>query len=311
MKSRTAIFALALCLLPATAKSEQARFQHNKPNYLLVRQDSLETDDNNIELNLSLRYRILGDNLFEGKSLALAYTGRFDFFWSSRESSPVINRLNNPELLFRSAPERGEDSTFKFVQIGYGHESNGQFIDSQEQYDRFNDPYKEEYLSRGWDYLTFETKLEIDLLSIRNSPANDGQCKQRLSCVNAWFNFRQYLSHGLLQGEIEDHLFRPNDRVSGGIGRVTGIKTILSSESKIVGTRTFDSYEIRIEHVTGIEKPYFRNSFQTSFRLTTNLRFNKNEIKLPLLFTYFDGYGEEIVDYAHRTHFWGIGLSFR
>jgi hypothetical protein len=31
----------------------------------------------------------------------LAYTGEFDFYWNTRDSSPVVNRINNPGAHYR------------------------------------------------------------------------------------------------------------------------------------------------------------------------------------------------------------------
>ena len=61
----------------------------------------------------------------------LAYTGEFDFYWNTRNSSPVVNRINNPGAHYRRhINSYGERSIrFRWIDLSLEHRSNGQSTD--------------------------------------------------------------------------------------------------------------------------------------------------------------------------------------
>ena len=95
--------------------------------------------------------------LLSGVELFAAYTGEFDFYWGTRTSSPVINRLSAPGLFVRipmkEMPARwfGDGwNEYDNLELGYEHRSNGQVVDvlspsgaaaAQAKYTEGNRPY--------------------------------------------------------------------------------------------------------------------------------------------------------------------------
>lgn len=57
-----------------------------------------------------------------------SYTGEFDFYYTTRESDPVINRLNNPALHIRLADKFSWTEKLKadYIDLAIEHKSNGQ-----------------------------------------------------------------------------------------------------------------------------------------------------------------------------------------
>jgi hypothetical protein len=97
----------------------------------------------------------------------LMYTGEFDFYWGTRPSSPVINRINNPGFHYRLY---NEDSRFQWFDFGVEHRSDGQTTDVYEEvvtpagkvrvaelaYQRGDHAYFDT-VSRATNYFTAET----------------------------------------------------------------------------------------------------------------------------------------------------------
>ncbi len=97
----------------------------------------------------------------------LMYTGEFDFYWGTRPSSPVINRINNPGFHYRLYNEGRRLEWFDF---GIEHRSDGQTTDARAQvvtpsgtvnaaelaYQKGDHAYFDT-ISRATNYLTAET----------------------------------------------------------------------------------------------------------------------------------------------------------
>jgi hypothetical protein len=109
-----------------------------------------------------------------------AMATRFGFYWGSRPNSPVIGKSYNPLLLLRLLPnqdkshshETRDHSSFERAEyidvIPYAHQSNGQLIHNQTEYnEELNTlknsaspplsvaeavPYTNNFIHRGWDY---------------------------------------------------------------------------------------------------------------------------------------------------------------
>ena len=82
------------------------RFKSYEPNYGIWRFIEGDEDDDALTAHYSFRYDFRGG---PGVNLYLAYTGEFDFYMGTRESAPVINRLNNPAIHLRSSKDRKFD----------------------------------------------------------------------------------------------------------------------------------------------------------------------------------------------------------
>ena len=60
----------------------------------------------------------------------LMYTGEFDFYWGTRASGPVINRVSNPGFHYRLYRRRGG---FEWFDVGLEHRSDGQTVDVHDE----------------------------------------------------------------------------------------------------------------------------------------------------------------------------------
>lgn len=126
----------AACLLIAhcgshaaepAASDVQPRFAAYEPSYAVYRK--ADNDDNALTARYSFQYVLWGKSKFEPCAYAdggchyayLSYTGEFDFYVGSRDSSPVINRVSNPALHWRHML----DGKY-WIDAGVEHRSNGQ-----------------------------------------------------------------------------------------------------------------------------------------------------------------------------------------
>lgn len=276
------------------------RFKAYKPNTIQYRESSLNDieEGRHIEYNFSTRYQILKEKSLEAN---LAYTGRFDFFWNSRLSSPVVNRLNNPEMHFRKYEPKKEKRGLHVVysQLAYGHESNGQQISSLNDYLLDAREHKDDHISRGWDYVSAEIKLK------HNWKATNESCKNSIYCTEYWITYKGILNDGYLQGPKEDEIFN-NQRPAGGIRKYDGLQFLVSHEwQKKLGP--LEHSEVSLKLTTGWED-MFKN---TTTELQLKGEFRVSRWLVPLYATYRQGYLEEISDYSLKTSVWGLGFKFR
>jgi hypothetical protein len=122
-----------------------------------------------LDVTLSLKFPLLPPRWTLPNGLFLAFTGRFGFYWGSRDTSPVIGESYNPKLIWRWVPGSadtkpatlGNASSREYVgyfDFAYAHQSNGQSVSTAEQYAQAQlnsrrPEFANEYISRGWDYL--------------------------------------------------------------------------------------------------------------------------------------------------------------
>jgi outer membrane phospholipase A len=92
----------------------------------------------------------------------LAYTGEFDFYMATRTSSPVINRISNPAVHFRTCGSCAGDTWQTWLDFALEHRSNGQVGDvestqgaaeAQAAYDARDREYFDR-ISRGSNYFS-------------------------------------------------------------------------------------------------------------------------------------------------------------
>lgn len=308
VESLSICFVLVLLSNPVQAES---RFSAHRPNYGFYRSDSLGESEGggHLEYNFSTRYKIssFGDEINGSEdrkrwSAYLAYTGRFDFFLESRDSSPVINRLNNPELLIRRH-KRSNEEIFHYIQFAYGHESNGQQTNSQELFDSDIRVNRNDFISRGWDYISIEANYN------RYWKQDKGNCNESYNCTQFWFTFKGILSDGIAQGAIEDTIFIPDRPADDDIRNYDGLQAVISHEWER-DKKFFDEFEVSLKIITGSRGPFENITGELQLRGTTSPVpfFN---LGIPLYFVYRNGYLEEIADYSLRTEFTALGLKFR
>lgn len=278
------------------------RFKGFKPNYAVFVPKG-DDSDQHIEMFFSLKYRISDSKMVEGYKYDnyafLSYTGKFDFFWSSRDSSPVINRINNPEIHYRKY--LSEDSALgglveKYWDIAYGHESNGQDITDVTAFTNFGENAVER-VSRGWDYISYEYKFEIN---------NKLNCEfLDFSCLYAQIYTRAFLHDGILQGKREEDIFWDSS-VDAEIKEYDGLRLTFGKEHPF-GKSKYSTQGASVEYRTGTRDTGSNNTFTFNYRQEVRVF----GLKLPIYIKYFSGYGDEISTYHERDRLFSFGLQFR
>ncbi len=192
---------------------EGTRFSAYEPNYAVWRYAS--GDDNAMRVHYSLRHLFTApDCLSEYRrehagadvsaerkkataeatlecleaydsryQIYLSFTGEFDFYMTTRDSSPVINRISSPGLHYRKhieAKKHKDKETSGWLQMKWWdfaveHKSDGQATDARDiitdptsanvgqyraqvEYDKGNHAYIDT-ISRGTNYVSGETRL--------------------------------------------------------------------------------------------------------------------------------------------------------
>ncbi len=284
----------------------------HEPNRMLGRMDSNDISRLYMDFNLSLKHPIFTkalDPLFERTGinsdrryaqLYFAFSSRFSQYIASRASSPVVSRRFNPELFLRVW--NTEDG---YWDIGYGHESNGQQINNQSAFEEEELNYTlqgqdgvfaRDGISRGWDYVSLDWKKvwERDFW-----PILDGDTVTE-------FEFRRFLSNGLLQGEPEEY----NDWERDGIDErprqlYDGLNFSFQywfTEAQCMLGDLICLNKLELTQTTGYSDFFEKNT--TTLELTTDI------FGLPLQLWAKSGYNSDLVDYYDYTNSWGIGLEF-
>lgn len=295
------------------------KFKSYKPNYVVYVPKEGNTpaeDDEHLEVYYSFKYRISNEKIHGKLSYNnyyyLSYTGKFDFYTDifhetpeSRKSSPVINRLSNPEIHYRaylSSKNQKQGLFSKYIDVAFGHESNGQTLDIN-SYEAYRDNTQDgvhfvDYISRGWDYLSAEYKYEYNK---KNCDA------EYFSCLYGHIYVRRFYNYGPLQKGIDDDIFWPDTvNTDAKIKYFDGIRLILGKEfPSEPGSPPDKGYWINYR--TGINKTGKYNSFTLNVRHDVGLF----GFKLPVYLRYFNGYGKELTTYHERDREISIGLQFR
>ena len=158
-----------------------------------------------LDFTLSMRYPILFETFCEGYRYNMlpffAFTGRAGQYFD-RHSSPVVSKRFNPRFFLRfyeptHASDKKlwrDDNGLDYFDVGYGHESDGQSVDTQALYDAAVAAYgspliAQDYISRGWDYVGYTRHLQMH--------------SHGLDSVD--LDLRYFLAQGLLQKGIEEY----------------------------------------------------------------------------------------------------------
>jgi hypothetical protein len=285
----------------------------HEPSRLLARWDSDDQNSLFMDFTLSSKHPILPrsktinsayDNLTEalehfipGESeyymqLYMAFTGRFSQYIGSRESSPVVARRFNPELFYRLWSDASD-----FVDLGLGHESNGQRLDTPEafafagiDYEQNGEPayFARDSLSRGWDYtlLTWQR------------PWNERLVTQ--------LKLRHYLSKGPMQGspeeyntwEDEGYRNRPRRQYDGFS---LNFQYRFPQSRCLLGDLPICFRRVALTQETGNGSPFANN--------TSTVELTSDFFGLPLTFWARSGYNSDLVDYYRYSNSWGLGIE--
>jgi len=289
---------------------------NHEPNKLLARMDSNDIDRLYMDATLSVKHPVLSpvvdvisdlfriDRTRNLPRLYLAFSARFSQYLGSRQSAPVVARRYNPELFLRvwrdGGYERGDPAYWDF---GYGHESNGQQVETEEAFllaqqnavSNGEPPwFARDQLSRGWDYLSVDWHKQWNTGLLPDLPGR----------TETHFEYRHYLEHGLFQGDPEEYRVWEGD---GAVARTRdyydGLR--LSLQYNLVGRDCVSLVcfeRIEISHTTGHAKPFEHNT--TSLEITTDIA------GLPLHLWARSGYNSDLVDYFDYANSWGFGMEF-
>lgn len=281
------------------------------------------THDNNsdetfLDFKISLKYPIAHDGIpdpYFSPRPYFAFTGRFGQYLFTRDSSPVIGKRFNPELFLRGWLNNKPDEEF-YYSLYFGHESNGQSINSQNEYyekrqsliaDHENPNYANDYISRGWDYIGFDLrkkKIKFSELTFNSELFSDFDFT-----FTHELKLRYFLKWGPLQKDREDYNDWENDPEGKPREYVDGISYNFTTnlepgeEFKLLGIIPVARQDISIGLTTGYSK-IFRY-------MTINGELGLQFWNLPLSLWISHGYNSDLAHYYKRDTSFGFRLTLR
>ncbi|MBI5429183.1 MAG: phospholipase A [Nitrosomonadales bacterium] len=287
-----------LTLIIAFCPPSPARAEPFEPNVLPL--ESYEpntigyTFDNDdvpfMDFKVSVKYRlfphIIRDNVSHDSNLYLAFTGRFGQYIAYRQSSPVIGKRFNPKLIWR----QNNLAPFDYIDFSYVHESNGQSINSLQQYLRArenamlrdgNADFANDYLSRGWDY------LEVNAKHMWPNENN---------LTSGYLSAKYFLANGLFQGVSEEYNSWESNPEGKSRKAVNGLSGILKRQFK---TGAIKKLALILE--TGYVRPF---KYSTA-RVEAGTKLEE----LPITFWWQTGYGSDLAQYYKKTASWGVEME--
>lgn len=219
-----------------------------------------------------------------------AFSGRYGQYFS-RESSPVISKRFNPELFYRHTLQRDDrDKLDSYLDVGYGHESNGQGINSQASYQQAQatlerPEYADENISRGWDYVRFTVR----------SPRYPGFWKD--DCVQAFVTGKRFLGGGVFQGQPDEYNSWENSPEGKPRDEVDGVSVLMKyrHESGLSG------WKLAMLYTTGYREIFRYNSV----RLEAGVKI----LQLPVIIWTSHGYNSDLIRYYKNTKAAGVALE--
>lgn len=273
--------------IPVKDKKERGlfkRLESNEPNYVAWTASD-DTDNNHSEFYISLKYPIFS-NLWEwGADVLFIYNGKYDFYIGSRDSAPIVSRLQNPGIAIEKA-FNGKNGPHN-LRIGWYHESNGQSVETQTQFNNTENAI--DHVSRGWDYLGIDYKKSF-------KPDLIFDTSLRLFC--------DCQAMGFLDKREDEIFWRPVVE-QPSIWDFDGFRTGLEYSPGKIGN-FLTNVRIRADIRTGLgDSDAFGNvsgKLSLSFRIADNI---------PLSIFYFNGYGKDISTYHRRDQYIGFGFVFQ
>jgi hypothetical protein len=308
---------------------EPSAFGHTKNN------DDVGFYNIKISVKYPIAPRFTRDWWGDQDRLYFSFTGVSGFYIGDRHSSPVVGKEFNPQLFwqhsfscdldgkFQEAPTygassigaspanpsssaqasaSGESSKSKnlpcYFTIGYNHDSNGQDIDSLNQFLAAQQAQGTEaandHISRGWDYLAFTAK------AVPRSTDNYR--------VSVYALMKYFLPDGLLQGKEEElHDWeRPSDgkprKEVDGVGFLGKIQFHLSGiECRQPNSKCpIGDGKLAVRYGTG-----YQDLFKYS---TVRIEAGVQVFQLPIVFWTQRGYMSDLSQYYRNVT--GYGVEF-
>ncbi len=275
-----------------------ALLSSDEPNRLGCTRDSYEPSCF-LDFTLSLRYPLFYEAMEQGHKFDMlpffSFTSRLaQYSGSVRHSSPVVTKEFNPKLYFRfyTANSVGQllgttDSKQDYYDVGYAHESNGQYVDSLAVFNSTaasvgGPNIAQDYISRGWDYLNYKRHLHFDALGPNSMDVE----------------LKYFLSYGLLQKGSEEYFSWEAPRAITHISQVDGIRLKANRDfnwSWFKGAALF--------YTTGYRDIARWNTFRAELGFTPL----SDIMGLPIVLWAQTGYNVNIAQYYRNA--WSIGLA--
>lgn len=275
-----------------------ALLSSDQPNRLGCTRDSYDRGCF-MDFVLSVRYPLFYKALQGGHKFDMlpffSFTGRMgQYSGSVRHSSPVVTKQFNPSLYFRfytansANHELGmADSKQDYYDVGYAHESNGQYVDSVAVFNTTAASVgglenAQDYISRGWDYLTYKRHLHFEAVG-RNAMDID---------------LRYFLSYGLFQKGSEEYFPWEAPRPIMHISQVDGIRMKVTRD---VDWSWFKG--VTLFYTTGYRDIARWNTFRMELGFTPL----SNLMGLPIILWGQSGYNSSVTQYYRKA--WSVGLA--
>ncbi len=315
---------------------ERSRLSAYQPNYAIWQ--FIEDDENSLEAHYSIRYVFSNPDCVtpykadeaEAKLKCLkshgrrseyfvTYTGEFNFYAFTRDSSPVINRISNPAFHYRKYLEGNSlygFASLRWFDVAIEHRSDGQVIDADERIEdasSVNDGrYKaqvefengnHEYfdaISRGANFISIEGRFQIG-----GSHNNDtSKCKTTVACFDLWLSLKPiYLSmdSNVTWGSAKNRKMKFSDYDRG---------RLVLSNTVFTKNKFISEIEIGGEWTIGDEL-LDTDSINLNLILTLNGGIFGENTKIPLYIRYHNGPMNTLSDYTKEQESLGIGLRFK
>jgi hypothetical protein len=314
-------------------RSRDDWFQPYEPSIIGFTRDSDDTSFMDVTLSLQLP---LGDwnGPLPGRrqELAIAFTGRFGFYMGDRRSSrPVIGKRLNPALLWRMqlgddaarlrrcgeagasvfrGPRSDQCAQYEFdsyLELAYAHESNGQAIDTEDEYlaarlaaqlEEGATDYTNDRLSRGWDYV-----------GIIYKPPTCSACESERYQFSGYAKIRYFLAHGFMQGAQEQwHSWeaaaaagKPRSKVNGLAVQGKYLLHTCVADGYACGNRYVGDVKFALGYETGYREPLRYGTLRVEAGLHLK--------PLPLTLWWQRGYGADLAQYYKKTTSFGIAVG--
>ncbi len=219
--------------------------------------------------------------------LNLAFTGRFGQYIGTRYSSPVVEKRLNPVLFLEYTPKNKYKNMT--LQLGYGHESNGQVIDDSVTFYKtaalsHNDVHQTiDKISRGWDYVGTSIIANYFCVKMPNI------------VFEGDISLKYYLNYGVFQGKKEE--YHPWERNWSGAAQTRNNLNGLSLTFTCYIDSSFIN-KIKINYETGIANPFYANSIKVlvGFKLGN----------FPIAFSYRYGYNGDLAQFGKVNQSFGV-----
>ncbi len=336
-KSGPAAFAATIAATPGSLRLSQV-FRPYEPTQIGYTFD--EGDDAFMDFKFSVMFPIFEPKRPDadvGFLRSLGYTKPHVYFAGTvraaqyigtRPSSPVVGKRFNPLLAVRfwgTDLAEGAESGENFLELAYGHESNGQFIASRARFEEQLQVYlnqardaatpaeaaiarkaaflsARDNISRGWDYLGLQYARDWDTELPWASEVK--------VAFRAGFNY--FLPRGVFQGGAEEYNAWEVDPEGKRRRQVDGLTfryalTAVTPQALTgAAARWADFLEFERRYVltwtTGYQDPFRFNTVKVEAGLKL--------YGLPLTVWYRYGYNSDLIDYYRRDHSFGLMLSF-